>query len=70
MKAKVNGAEIEGSPEEIAKFLGVKYNPRPTINYDDISIKHKQKNKKPNNELDICKDCPHQGEGCNPQFCL
>lgn len=62
MKAKVNGAEVEGTPEEIAKFLGVKNNPRPAINYDDISVKHEQEN--------ICKGCPHQGEGCNPQFCL
>ena len=62
MKAKVNGAEIEGTPEEIAKFIGVKYNPRPENNYDFISVKHKQE--------DICNGCPHQGEGCNPQFCL
>ena len=62
MKAKVNGVEVEGTPEEIAKLLEVKYIHPLAIDYDDISVKHKQK--------DICKGCPHQGEGCNPQFCL
>ena len=62
MKANVNGIEFEGTPEEIAKFLEVKYNHGPVIDYDDISVKHEEK--------DICMNCPHQGEGCNPQFCL
>lgn len=62
MKANVNGIEFEGTPEEIAKFLEVKRNHGPVIDYDDFLVKHEQK--------DICKGCPHQGEGCNPQFCL
>lgn len=62
MKANVNGIEFEGTPEEIAKFLEVKYNHGPAIDYDDFLVKHEQE--------DICKGCPHQGEGCNPQRCL
>ncbi len=70
MKANVNGIEFEGTPEEIAKFLEVKYNHGPVIDYDDFLVKHEQKIKKPNDELDICKGCPRQGKGCDPQRCL
>ena len=60
MKAKVNGVEVEGTPEEIAKLLG--------INFDDS--KHAIANSNTYGTLEKCNNCPHNGEGCNPQFCL
>lgn len=52
MKAKLGNAEIEGTPEEIAHFLGIKYSPEPLVEYDPIPMP--------------CKACPNYGKGpCN-----
>ena len=49
MKAKVNGVEVEGTPEEIARILGIQLSPVRVIDYDFIP--------------DPCKNCPNYRKG-------
>lgn len=54
MKAKVNGAEVEGTPEEIAKILGITIKDTDTTVTTSASYDHIP---------ETCKRCPNYGKG-------
>ena len=54
MKAKVNGVEVEGTPEEIARILGVTIKDTDTTVITSASFNHIP---------EACKCCPNYGKG-------
>ena len=57
MKARVNGAEVEGTPEEIARILGIAIKDTDTIVITSDSFDYIPK---------MCKNCSNYGKGpCN-----
>ena len=57
MKAKVNGVEVEGTPEEIAKLLGIAIKDPDSIVSTSDSFDYIP---------EACKCCPNYGKGpCN-----
>lgn len=74
MKAKINGVYVEGTFEEIWKMLGITVvGLRTDENRANIEEELREGFASQANDIiqgSTCKSCPHQGEGCNPQFCL
>lgn len=54
MKAKVNGIEVEGTPEEIAKLLGITIKDTDTAVTTSASFDYIP---------EACKCCPNYGKG-------
>ena len=54
MKAKVNGTEVEGTPEEIAKLLGIAIKDPDAIVSTSDSFDYIPK---------VCKNCSNYGKG-------
>ena len=54
MKAKVNGVEVEGTPEEIAKLLGIAIKDHDAIVSTSDSFDYIP---------EACKRCPNYGKG-------
>jgi len=74
MKAKIKGVYVEGTFEEIWKMLGITVvDLRTDENRENIEEELREGFASQVNDItqgSTCKSCPHQGEGCNPQFCL
>lgn len=74
MKAKINGVEVEGTVEEIGKMLGFTVVDLTDKNSTNIEKELREGFVSQVNDIirhnSICKGCPHQGEGCNPQLCF
>lgn len=74
MKAKIKGVEVRGTFEEIWKMLGITVvDLRTDENRANIEEELREGFVSQVNDItqgSTCKSCQHQGEGCNPQFCL
>ena len=71
MKARVNGVEVEGTPEEITGLIGIKIVDLRSQEYAESYRLADEAMKEVERIANApCKKCPHRGEGCNPQFCL
>lgn len=71
MKVRVNGVEVEGTLEEITGLNGIKIIDLRSQEYAEGYRLADEAMKEVERIANTpCEKCSHQGEGCNPQFCL